>query len=683
MKLKWLKDQYRRQRALEVQLYLEHYRRQALIRSVLEEAEEMYYRQCIAAALEKARIQLCLQQFLDTKRLNLEEQPEEEMYKVQQEEDLDGYTEYHTQQLENLLEYIFDQRNLEEVGNQHLEVLSEEDQAKNIAQVWKFLSDQQESEYTPRTEYLSSDDDEEEEEDTDVDMEEEEEEEYTGDEEEEEDIDFIPLLVEQIKLQQQQLQQQQLQQQQLQQLQQQKQQELLDQQVQPHHEQESRELYQQEKNQIEAILQKRQQIQQLQEQLYQKQNNPMQEQQEQQQQEEGNLQQQLHHHQHELRQKQEEQEKIYYSPVVEQMQEDDQEEEKQGQQEQEQHEQQEEHPVEKMDEQQEQKKVDQKTLEAQKEEEAGQNHASKARKKHKKKKNKNKKKHSRRKSAHQQQQQQQQPQSPTRRKDTDFPPVQDHIVPLQKLIHKLASEPVLIGEQRTQYSDEPKPSGIWAKNMTTTTTTTKNNKPNTKSPPLAPLSTTTTEVGGVDHEQTKAPFLPQHIFTEAEPTPTMENMPNTPLGTQAEVEEEVQQGLEHFVNTVAAEQKNEVVPPDPRKTKTFEELEAVSHLLSDADSDIVKRWKTVLKGGKDGKQKLEFKKENEGTLLLTATTPFNRQFLGSEDELLRMMIRLDAVESFADPSIRAKRKKLVKTCESMLDELDKYKQSQWEKAMMK
>lgn len=233
-------------------------------------------------------------------------------------------------------------------------------------------------------------------------------------------------------------------------------------------------------------------------------------------------------------------------------------------------------------------------------------------------------------------------------------------MPLQDLIRRLASEPVLIGEQQTIFSDEPKPSGIWAK------------KPHVKSPTLPPLSTQT--------EEKKAAFLPQHIFTDAEPTPTLENMPNTPLGQEEEGEEDSQ----HFVDSVAAAQKNEVVPPDPKITKMIEELESVSHQLQDDDSELVKKWKKVLQGGDDSSQHLEFSNnQQKGTLVLNASTPFNRQFLGSEDELVRTLLRLDAIESLGDDSIRKQRKGLVKICESMLDKLDAYKQSEWEKAITK
>ncbi|KAG2229045.1 hypothetical protein INT48_006434 [Thamnidium elegans] len=640
MRLKWLKDQYRRQRALEVQLYLENYRRQALIRSVLEEEEERYYRQCIAAAVEKARIQLCLQRYLDNKQQQQQqqqewdEQPTEayqqpiEGYRQPVEgyrQNDEGYDTSRTERLENLLQYIFDHQNLKEVGYEK-EVPTEEEQTKNMAQVWKFLSDQRENE--DNDEHMSSDqeyegeydDDEDDSEDDDIDE---------GGYEEE--ASSPPSLVEQ-----------------LQNLQQQHQREL------KQHQQELKQYEQQKQQQDEQQhLEKLQRKQPEQQQHEQKQEQEQQEQQQEHQLEKKREQQQekeQEQQQHQEQQKEKEQEQEQRQEQQQQVQQKEKQQEQQPPQEEESN----------QELQMNEEEAPQETQPEHEPENHNQNQHAIHKKQHKhqqkKKKHKHKKRHQRKKHAA----------SSQEPKETEFPPIQDHVLPLQKLIQRLASEPVLIGEQRTEFSDEPKPSGIWAKEVPAKKSPTK------KSPTLVPVSTNTS----------KTAFLPQHIFTEAEPTPTLENMPNTPLGAQEEEEQE-QQGFEHFVNTVAAEQKNEEVPTDPRKVKMYQELEKIADLLSDPESDIVKRWQFILQGGKDGKQRLDFSKQKEGTLLLSASTPFNRQFLGSEDELLRTMLRLDAVDSFGDASIREERKKLVKKCESMLEDLDYYKQSQWEKAMIK
>ncbi|KAI7886407.1 uncharacterized protein EV154DRAFT_470508 [Mucor mucedo] len=420
MRLKRMRTQYKRRRTLEVQIYLDNYRRQALVRAVLPEEEELYYRQCIAAALEARRVQACLQEYL----FLANQEPVVE-------DDTEGYDAYRTLQLETLLRHLFNQQTQEDI---EFTPKSELEEAEDMAEVWKLLSNQKTNYETPRSAFLA-----------------------------------------------------------------------------PDHDQKEGYVHNEPTGDNKA-------------------------------------------------------EEIKHSN----------------------------------------EEADDKNFDY----------------------------------------------------DIDFPPLQKHVVPLQDLIQRLASEPVLIGEQQTHFSDEPKPSGIWAK------------KSHAKSPPPPPLSTQT--------EDKKATFLPQHIFTEAEPTPTLENMPNTPLGQEEEGEES-----QHFVNSVAAEQKNEIVPPDPKKTKMLEELESIKHQLQDDDSELVKRWKHVLQGGDDGSQHLEFSKQQQGTLVLTATTGFNRQFLGSEDELVRTLIRLDAIDSMGDECIRKKRKSLVKTCESMLDKLDAYKQTQWEKAIVK
>lgn len=494
LRLKWLKEQYRRERAMEIQLYLEYYRRQALIRVALQEEEERYYRQCIAAALEQRRIHACLQQFLDIKRQNeLQLQFEKQQLSEGEdqqfsEEEHAGYDEYHSKQLQALLFHLFNVENQEEgdiACRKYAE--SEEQQAMSMAEVWKCLSDQKAKEETPRFAFLSSDQDALLGSTT-----------STSANEEEDDISND------------------------------------------------------------------------------EQTNP--------------------------------------------------------------------------------------AIEPQEEE--------------------------------------------NKDAESNFPPIQDHVVSLQDLIRQLASQPVLVDNMR--YSDEPKPSGIWA-NQT--------QQPASKqSPPPPPLNLKDSPVMQQQEESEKEkeeepkPFLPQHIFTDAEPTPKLEHMPDTPVKDEVEekksflpqhifteaeptpklehspntpltshCEEGEDQDIQHFVDAIAAEQKNEIVPPDPRKVKAYEELDAISKQLIDEQSDLVKRWKHVLKRGK--KESLSFHKQKEGTLLLTASTKFNREFLGSEDELTRLMLRLDAVDSLGDDDIRQERKNLVKKCESMLEKLDTFKQVQWERAM--
>ena len=231
------------------------------------------------------------------------------------------------------------------------------------------------------------------------------------------------------------------------------------------------------------------------------------------------------------------------------------------------------------------------------------------------------------------------------------PPLSDHVVTLQDLINQLASQPVLVDHQRVSpaqklnqavYSDEPKPSGIWQKDQPS-----KAEKPQVKIP----------------ENDKKIPYLPQHAFTEAEPTPTREYMTDSPLTEENQA----------FVDRIAAEQQEET-KEDPKK-KAVEDLDEISRQLK--QSELVHRWQQVLS------QPLTFTKQEEGTLLLTATTDHNRAFLGSEDELVRVMLKLDTVDSLGDESIRNYRRELVKKCQDMLDQLDHHKQAELQKAVSK
>ncbi|KAL9539330.1 hypothetical protein MBANPS3_010329 [Mucor bainieri] len=505
--LQYLKDQYRRQRAAEIQAYLNEYRRQALISSILREEEERYYRQCIAAALEQRRVNLLWQQFVEAKKQEaliqqlqrqevreqlqqqqrqqaLEEEQEEEEEEEEEQGD-DGYSEYHSQQLANLLKQIFAQQQQQQEEEQdeaspspapvpvpvsvptanvnvNANSKSEDDEQKSMAEVWKYLSEQKADSETPRSAFLSSEQD--------------------------------------------------------------------------------------------RVLGSGQA-------------SPQQEDED--------------------------------EPIAETSPQDD--------------------------EQQEAESIGS-------------------------------------------------PASASSDEDQikALPPLQDHVVTLQDLIQKLAAEPVLVGEEYNKY-DAP-PAKSFAKEEPL--------KERTLPMPLDTSKTTEGDASAsaaadsdqdkedVEQDKTKKPFLPQHIFTEAEPTPTSENMPNTPLDN-ASIKDD-----SHFADTIAAEQQNQETPADPRKEKANEELDHISDQLSH-NSDLVQRWNSVLSNANS----LSFSKQPEGTLLLTASTDANRQFLGSEDEIMRVMLKLDSIDSLGDDDIRQKRKMLVKRCEHMLEELDQVKKTQWEKVV--
>ncbi|GAA5805477.1 hypothetical protein HPULCUR_010993 [Helicostylum pulchrum] len=65
--------------------------------------------------------------------------------------------------------------------------------------------------------------------------------------------------------------------------------------------------------------------------------------------------------------------------------------------------------------------------------------------------------------------------------------------------------------------------------------------------------------------------------------------------------------------------------------------------------------------------------------LIAATTAENRELLGYEDQLMKVLLKLDMINSDGDESIRSERKFLVKRAEDMLNRLDEFKLREWEK----
>ncbi|ORY94465.1 hypothetical protein BCR43DRAFT_494071 [Syncephalastrum racemosum] len=145
-------------------------------------------------------------------------------------------------------------------------------------------------------------------------------------------------------------------------------------------------------------------------------------------------------------------------------------------------------------------------------------------------------------------------------------------------------------------------------------------------------------------------YAPQDIRTEAEPTPLKEKTPAFPQQEQGQAQRQEK--------------------PSSRLPGTVSiKLDGISKELK----SIRSREDEVLQAP------LDFKEKND-TLILPATTPNNRHFLGYEDEIMRVMLKLDTIESDGDEGIRNARRALVKEAEGMLERLDEHKQREWERA---
>ncbi|KAI8384077.1 hypothetical protein BD560DRAFT_384884 [Blakeslea trispora] len=119
----------------------------------------------------------------------------------------------------------------------------------------------------------------------------------------------------------------------------------------------------------------------------------------------------------------------------------------------------------------------------------------------------------------------------------------------------------------------------------------------------------------------------------------------------------------------------ESVPQDPVK---FAKLDALNRIEKELEEVRQKHESHILHGT------LSFPELAQGDRAispetLSASSAENKEFLGYEDQIMKLLLRLDTIESDGDEEIRNKRKTLVKQAEDMLHTLDEFKQKEWER----
>ncbi|KAL7321308.1 hypothetical protein PS15m_001093 [Mucor circinelloides] len=137
------------------------------------------------------------------------------------------------------------------------------------------------------------------------------------------------------------------------------------------------------------------------------------------------------------------------------------------------------------------------------------------------------------------------------------------------------------------------------------------------------------------------------------------------------------ESLHHLVNDILANTTNEesfsdFPEEDPVKIAKFEALSRIEQELNEVrqqHEDHVLH--ATLDFSHDGR--------SASPDSIPASTAENREFLGYEDQLVKILLKLDMIESDGDEHIRNERKALVKRAETMLDKLDEYKQKEWER----
>lgn len=69
-----------------------------------------------------------------------------------------------------------------------------------------------------------------------------------------------------------------------------------------------------------------------------------------------------------------------------------------------------------------------------------------------------------------------------------------------------------------------------------------------------------------------------------------------------------------------------------------------------------------------------------GTDQVSTASQSNRRWLQYEDEVMKVLVRLDTIESHGSDLVRERRKQLVKKASALLDRLDEYKQTEFERS---
>ncbi|KAI9472231.1 MAG: hypothetical protein EXX96DRAFT_583336 [Benjaminiella poitrasii] len=165
------------------------------------------------------------------------------------------------------------------------------------------------------------------------------------------------------------------------------------------------------------------------------------------------------------------------------------------------------------------------------------------------------------------------------------------------------------------------------------------------------------------------------VATMEEPNDTEEEMPELVNETTGSVQNLVNDILTSTRSTSEQEDDNSPFPKeDPVKLAKFE---ALSRIEQELDAIRQEHEDHVLHVSLDFSPSDTNRASSPDRL--DATTLENREFLGYEDEIMKLLLKLDTIESDGDEDVRNERKALVKRAENMLEKLDEFKQREWER----
>ncbi|KAI9308021.1 hypothetical protein BJ944DRAFT_228118 [Cunninghamella echinulata] len=116
---------------------------------------------------------------------------------------------------------------------------------------------------------------------------------------------------------------------------------------------------------------------------------------------------------------------------------------------------------------------------------------------------------------------------------------------------------------------------------------------------------------------------------------------------------------------------------DEKKQQKLKQLKSIQEQLDTIHQSHSQVLATTLYF--DGLEDTNSQHSTDTTAIQVPTISKNKTFLKYEDDIIKILLQLDNVDSEGDEGIRQERKKLVKQAEFILNELDQYKQSEWEK----
>jgi hypothetical protein len=138
--------------------------------------------------------------------------------------------------------------------------------------------------------------------------------------------------------------------------------------------------------------------------------------------------------------------------------------------------------------------------------------------------------------------------------------------------------------------------------------------------------------------------------------------------------------------------KGKTIEQDINVTKETTRQAPTSNEEHPAEDDTPVNVETVLRKLKTIGEKLDHIQEEHESIVLATPLTFdtesedlsrsapNKEFFSYEDDIMKVLLELDAVESYGLEDIRNQRKALVAKSENLLKIIDDYKQKEWERA---